>query len=76
MSRRLPAVTPRQVIVALQRAGFIVRRVSGSHYRLNLPDDPTRWVVVAYHNRDLKPKTLRTIIKQAGLTDDEFIDLL
>ncbi len=76
MSRRLPAVRPRQVIAALQRAGFVVRRVSGSHYRLAPPDDPTRWVVVAYHNRDLKPKTLRTIIKQAGLTVDAFIDLL
>ncbi len=76
MSRRLPAVKPRQAIAALQRAGFVVRRVSGSHYRLNPPADPTRWVVVAYHNRDLKPKTLRAIIKQAGLTVDEFIDLL
>ena len=76
MSRRLPAVKPRQVIAALQRAGFVVRRVSGSHYRLNQQGDPTRWVVVAYHNRDLKPKTLRAIIKQAGLTIDAFIDLL
>jgi predicted RNA binding protein YcfA (HicA-like mRNA interferase family) len=33
-------------------------------------------VVVAYHNRDLKPKTLCAVIKQAGLTVDEFIDLL
>jgi predicted RNA binding protein YcfA (HicA-like mRNA interferase family) len=64
------------VIAALQRAGFVVRRVSGSHYRLALANDPARWVVVAYHNRDLKPKTLRAIIKQAGLTVDAFIDLL
>jgi predicted RNA binding protein YcfA (HicA-like mRNA interferase family) len=60
MSRRLPAVKPRQAIAALQRAGFVVRRVTGSHFRLSLPDDPTRWVVVGYHNGDLKPKTLRT----------------
>lgn len=76
MTRRLPAVRPRQVIAALQRAGFVLRRVTGSHYRLSRPDEPTRWVVVAYHNRDLKPKTLRSIIKQAGLTDEEFLDLL
>jgi predicted RNA binding protein YcfA (HicA-like mRNA interferase family) len=31
MSRLLPAIKPRQVIAALQRAGFVVRRVSGSH---------------------------------------------
>jgi predicted RNA binding protein YcfA (HicA-like mRNA interferase family) len=76
MRRRLPAAKPRQAIAALQRAGFVVRRVTGSHYRLSPPDDPARWVVVAHHNRDLKPKTLRTIIKQAGLTVDEFVDLL
>jgi predicted RNA binding protein YcfA (HicA-like mRNA interferase family) len=54
----------------------VVRRVTGSHYRLGIPGDPSRWVVVAYHNRDLHPKTLRSIIRQAGLSIDEFIDLL
>jgi predicted RNA binding protein YcfA (HicA-like mRNA interferase family) len=74
--RRLPAVRPREAIAALQRAGFVIRRITGSHYRLGMPGDPSRWVVVAYHNRDLHPKTLRSIIRQAGLTVDEFIDLL
>jgi predicted RNA binding protein YcfA (HicA-like mRNA interferase family) len=40
MSRRLPTVKPRHVIAALQRAGFVVRRITGSHYRLCSPDDP------------------------------------
>ncbi len=31
MSQRLPAAKPRHVIAALERAGFVVRRVSGSH---------------------------------------------
>ena len=63
MTRRLPAVKPREVIAALQRAGFVIRRVTGSHYRLGMPGDPSRWVIVAYHNRDIKTKTLRSIIR-------------
>jgi len=31
---------------------------------------------VAYHNRDLKRKTLATIIDQAGLSVEEFIEIL
>jgi len=33
-------------------------------------------VTVAYHNRDLKRKTLTSIIEQSGLSVEEFIDLL
>jgi predicted RNA binding protein YcfA (HicA-like mRNA interferase family) len=33
-------------------------------------------VTVAYHNRNLHPKTLRAIIRQAGMTADEFVNLL
>ncbi|HET6467451.1 MAG TPA: type II toxin-antitoxin system HicA family toxin [Geminicoccaceae bacterium] len=73
---RLPALGPRQVIRALERAGFVVHRVSGSHYVLKRADDPRLRVTVAWHNRDLKPKTLRTIIAQAGLSEEEFLGFL
>jgi predicted RNA binding protein YcfA (HicA-like mRNA interferase family) len=33
-------------------------------------------VTVPYHNKDLKPRTLASIIEQAGLTVEEFLDLL
>jgi mRNA interferase HicA len=73
---RLPAVRPGEVVRALQRAGFVVQRTSGSHYVLKRPDEPAPRVTVAYHGRDLKPKTLRAIIEQAGLTEEEFLALL
>jgi predicted RNA binding protein YcfA (HicA-like mRNA interferase family) len=77
MTSGLPAVRAREVIRALQRAGFIEKRVSGSHCLLGHRDDPTRAVVVPLHGaRDLKPGTLRSIIRQAGLTMEEFRDLL
>ena len=73
---RLPAVRPREVIRALERSGFVVDRTSGSHYVPKRRDDPKQRVIVAHRARGLKPKTLRAIIEQAGLTEAEFLDLL
>jgi predicted RNA binding protein YcfA (HicA-like mRNA interferase family) len=73
MAGKLPALRPRQVIRALERFGFHVHHVSGSHYILK--KDNLR-VTVPYHNRDLKSGTLKAIIEQGGLTTEEFLDLL
>lgn len=67
MTGRLSAANARDVIRALQRAGFVVDRVSGSHYILGLPHDPSRAVTVPFHvAKSLKPGTLRNIVRQAG----------
>ena len=73
----LPTVSGKRVVDALLRAGFAVRRISGSHYLLANPNHPARAVTVPVHgNKDLKPGTLRSIIRQAGFTVDEFVELL
>jgi predicted RNA binding protein YcfA (HicA-like mRNA interferase family) len=77
MNERLPAVSARQAIAALRRAGFVVERVAGSHYILAHPNDPRRAVTVPFHgSRSIKPGTLRNIIRQAGLDVDGFRSLL
>jgi len=43
---------------------------------LKHPDNPALRVTVAYHNKDLKRKTLESIIKQAGLTNEDFLKCL
>jgi predicted RNA binding protein YcfA (HicA-like mRNA interferase family) len=74
---RLPTVSGNRVIRALTRSGFIVDRIVGSHHVLVYPGDPTRTVTVPVHaGRDLKPGTLRSIIRQAGFTVEEFRELL
>ncbi|PYS27149.1 MAG: toxin-antitoxin system, toxin component, HicA family protein [Acidobacteria bacterium] len=67
---------PRRLIKALERAGFLVHRVTGSHYILKHPEKPTLRVTVPFHNRDLKRGTLQSIVKQAGFTNEEFSRLL
>lgn len=70
---RLPVLKPKEVIAALERAGFIFGRQKGSH-RIYLKGN--LGVTVSYHNKDLKPKTLKHIIKQSGLELSEFIKFL
>lgn len=73
MTPRLPAVDAKTVMRALQRVGFRIERVAGGHYLLVRDDDPSRMVVVPYHgSRDLKRGTLRAILRDAGLTVEEF----
>jgi predicted RNA binding protein YcfA (HicA-like mRNA interferase family) len=50
---RLPALKAREVIRALQKAGFSVVRTSGSHHRLVHDTDPTRQTTVPVHQGKL-----------------------
>jgi predicted RNA binding protein YcfA (HicA-like mRNA interferase family) len=72
---RLPTVKPRQVIRALERAGFEIDHRTGSLIILWRASDNRR-VVVPWHNRDLGRGLTLRIIKSADLTRDEFIELL
>jgi predicted RNA binding protein YcfA (HicA-like mRNA interferase family) len=55
----------------------VIDRVAGSHRKMVFPGDPARAVTVPVHaGRDLKPGTLRSIIRRAGFSVDEFSELL
>ena len=77
MSPRLPRLTSADVIRALRRKGWFIDRIHGSHIYLKHPDYSGMRVTVAAHaGETIKPKTLQSILKQAGLDTDEFIELL
>ena len=62
---------PREVLAKLQRAGFEVERHKGtSHHFLRHADG--RQTMVAMHTKDVPDGTFRAILKQAGLTLEEF----
>ena len=73
---RLPLLPARRVIAALERAGFRVVRIKGSHHFMRHQTDPRRQTIVPLHRKDLPAGTLRAILRQAGLTPAEFSDLL
>jgi predicted RNA binding protein YcfA (HicA-like mRNA interferase family) len=72
---RLPTVKSNQLIRALERADFEIDHQTGSHVVLRRASDNSR-VVVPQHNRDLGRGLTLRIIKSAGLTCDELIELL
>ena len=73
---KLPVVKPKDVVRALQKAGFYIHHQTGSHARLLHTADLERRVTVPIHNKDLPKGTLANILRQAGLTIDEFIAYL
>lgn len=60
----------REVLAKLHRAGFVEVRQTGSHKILRHPD--RRQTYVAMHPGTLPSGTFRKILKQAGLTEEEF----
>ncbi len=69
---RLPTLSSREVMRALERAGFSHHHTRGSYSYFKHPDrEPL--VPVPYPARNIKSGLLRAIIKQAGMTIYEFI---
>jgi predicted RNA binding protein YcfA (HicA-like mRNA interferase family) len=72
---KLPRVSGRKVVAALGKLGYQLDRQKGSHMILRLAHPPHRRLTVPDH-REISAGTLRAIIRQAGLTVDEFASLL
>ena len=71
---KLPVVSGNDCVKALEKMGFYFKLQEGSHIVLRR-DDPFLQVVVPNH-KELDRGTLRTIMRQAGMSIDEFTKLL
>lgn len=71
----LPSIAGRQVVKALGKIGYELDRQRGSHIILRQKDYPYRRITIPDH-REVAKGTLRSIIRQAGLTVAEFKTLL
>ena len=71
---KLPRVSGRECLKALAEAGFYLKRQEGSHMILRR-DDPFGQVVVPDH-KELDRGTLRAILRQAGVSVDDFVKWL
>jgi predicted RNA binding protein YcfA (HicA-like mRNA interferase family) len=73
MSERLPALRAREVVRILEKAGFVRWRQKGSHLTMFREAD-RRSLTIPIHFSGTVPKgTLHAIIKQAGLSLEEFL---
>jgi predicted RNA binding protein YcfA (HicA-like mRNA interferase family) len=68
----LPVLKPKEIVAILERLGFHEVRQKGSHKQFRHPDG--RGTTVPFHaGRDISPILLRQIIKDIGLTIEEFL---
>ncbi|MBW4494355.1 MAG: type II toxin-antitoxin system HicA family toxin [Oscillatoria princeps RMCB-10] len=71
---KLPRISGQECVRALAKVGFYFKLQQGSHIILRR-DAPFAQVVVPNHE-ELDRGTLRTVIRDAGLSVDEFVELL
>ncbi len=72
---KLPQISGKETIKKLQRAGFIATRQKGSHVRLERrTNDKLVKLTIPLHN-PLKKGTLLRVIKDSGITPEEFMKL-
>ena len=72
MSPALPVVSGADVVAALTKAGFIRVSQRGSHVKMRKDE---RVAIVPMH-RELAQGTLGSVLRQAGLSREEFLTLL
>jgi len=72
---RLPVVSGRELVRALEKVGYVVDRQKGSHIVLRHTELPFRRVTVPDH-KEVAKGTLRAILRQVGLTADDLVELL
>jgi len=74
---KLRQVKPKDLLRALLKAGFIIKRKRGSHVFLEfVSDGEVRLTSVSIHSRPIPRGTLKAILKQTGISEDELIRLL
>jgi predicted RNA binding protein YcfA (HicA-like mRNA interferase family) len=67
----LKPVSGKQLVRILKGHGWTLQRTKGSHHHFVHPAHPNPVVVPVHGNKTLKPKTQRSIMKAAGLTDED-----
>jgi predicted RNA binding protein YcfA (HicA-like mRNA interferase family) len=77
MSVKLPRdVSGREVCKVLQKIGYHIVHQKGSHIRMRDEANPSHLPVTVPDHKSIKPGLLKQILRNAGLTVEEFIRLL
>lgn len=73
---KLPVVSGRETVKALGKIGFTVVGRKGSHLRLKRQRGKEVLIVIVPMHDELARGTLKSILRQANLTVDDFLRLL
>jgi len=72
---KLPVVSGKELVKAFSKIGYELNHQTGSHMILRNKNPPFRRLTIPNHP-EIAKGTLRVIIRQAGLTVEEFLKLL
>lgn len=73
---KLPSVTGAEAVAAFERLGFAVTRINGAHHNRTRDGHPFILTVPVHGNKLVAGRTLRHLIRAAGITVEEFTTLL
>jgi predicted RNA binding protein YcfA (HicA-like mRNA interferase family) len=72
---KLPRLTARQIVAALEKVGFSLARQSGSH--MIYKNAASKRVTIPFHaSKILHPKVLKSILRDADLSVEKLLELL
>lgn len=72
----LPTLTGKEAVAVFQKLGFEVTRITSSHHILKKPGFRYNLSVPVHKQNNMKPGTLRTLIRKAELTLEDFCNAM
>jgi len=72
---KIPPISPNKLVKILEKTGFKVIRQKGSHL-IMMDNKKTRIVIPMHPGKDIKPGLIRAIIREAGISRENFLTLL
>jgi len=76
MNPKLPKVSARKIVAALKMGDWYEHHQRGSHLAMRHPEKKGQVTIPIHAGKDIHPTTLKFILRQAGLTEEEFLRLL
>ena len=75
MGSKDPILTPKEIIRALEKIGFQKSSRKGSHAKYKNQSFPVRIVIIPIHS-EIAKGTLKSILEQANISLEDFLNLL
>jgi len=73
---KLPVMSAKKVLKALERAGFQITGQKGSHIKLKKKSSEKVFIVMVPNHAEIAIGTLKSILRQAGLSPEEFLGII
>lgn len=72
---KLPNISPEKLGRVLEKCGFGLERIKGSHHFYHNPETK-KSTIVPFHGKDVPKGLLNEILKEAGISREELLECL